>query len=406
MLFSKRVWILIALAFAAKTLVTPLIPGASPDFTSWVQLSQDVSGQIQAGIVPQLGRYGAYTFMGVLLVPFFLAWSALPVAHPAYVVGLLTQPLSIEQYSLIFMMKLPINLCDFFTGLMIAVISRKFNPNVATKAFWLWYLNPYTTLMMEYYGTFDIVPTLILLGASYLGLQRKWVGSGFLLSIGSMLRVFPLFAFPFFSLYAFRQSKRAIAGFLISFVTPIVLVLAGQAAVIGSVTGVIGVLFNLPVNQPWLLIFIGFPLSTFVNLTLFLLVIEVYLVAKFWKSKASIVDAALVATLIPLLSSYHEPYHITWVLPLLTIYFVINSDWAILYALIFVTSFLSTTTFYPSGPTDFTTIYLQPLFGGLFYGVKTVYLLRVNLKSFGWNTATVSASISGIPKAVEPPFVS
>ncbi len=176
MLFSKRVWILIALAFAAKTLVTPLIPGASPDFTSWVQLSQDVSGQIQAGIVPQLGRYGAYTFMGVLLVPFFLAWSALPVAHPAYVVGLLTQPLSIEQYSLIFMMKLPINLCDFFTGLMIAVISRKFNPNVATKAFWLWYLNPYTTLMMEYYGTFDIVPTLILLGASYLGLQRKWVG--------------------------------------------------------------------------------------------------------------------------------------------------------------------------------------------------------------------------------------
>jgi hypothetical protein len=175
--------------------------------------------------------------------------------------------------------------------------------------------------------------------------------------------------------------------------------------VIGSVSGLIGVLFDVPVNEPWLLNFMGFPLSTFVNLTLFLLVIEVYLVATFWKSKASIVDAALVATLIPLVSSYHEPYHITWVLPLLTIYFVINSDWAVLYSLVFVTSFLSTMTFYPSGPTDFTTIYLQPLSGGLFYGVKSVYLLRVNLKSFGWKTETISANLGGISNTVRPSIV-
>jgi len=400
-LFSKRSWILITIAFAIKTLVTTMIPGVSPDFTNWIQLAQDVSDQIQAGMIPQLGRFGAYTFMGVFLVPFFLAWSAFPIAHPAFAAGLLSQPFSIEKYSLIFMMKLPIILCDFFTGLMISMISRKFNSGVAAKAFWIWYLNPYTTFLMEYYGTFDIVPTLILLGASYLGLQRKWVGSGFLLSISSMLRFFPLFAFPFFALYALRQkSKRATADFLVSFFVPIVLILAAQAVVIGSVTGLIGVMFDVPFRQPWLLTFIGFPLSSFVNLTLFLLAIQIYLVARFWKSKAWLVDSALVATLILLLSSYHEPYHFTWVLPLLTIYYVLNSDWALLYALVFVTSFLSTMTFWP---TDLTTAYLQPLLGGLFYGVKSVYLLRVNLKSFGWKRETILANLTGMRQSLRLP---
>ena len=400
-LFSKRSWILITIAFAIKTLVTTMIPGVSPDFTNWIQLAQDVSDQIQAGMIPQLGRFGAYTFMGVFLVPFFLAWSALPIAHPAFAAGLLSQPFSIEKYSLISMMKLPIILCDFFTGIMISIISRKFNSGVAAKAFWIWYLNPYTAFLMEYHGTFDIVPTFLLLGACYLGLQRRWLGSGFLLSISGMMRFFPLFAFPFFALYALRQkSKRATADFLVSFGVPIVLAFAAQAAVIGSVTGLIDVIFDVPFRQPWLLTFIGFPLSSFVNLTLFLLPIQIYLVARFWKSEGWLVDSALVATLILLVSSYHEWYHVTWVLPLLTIYYVVNNDWALLYVLIFITSFL---TFLGYNPTDLTFAYLQPLFAGLFYGVKSVYLLRVNLKSFGWKRETILANLTGMRQSLRLP---
>jgi hypothetical protein len=375
-------------AFAIKTLVTIILPvSAGQDFGNWVNLAQLISIQVHAGMVPQIGRYGAYTFMGLFLVPFFLAWSVLPIAHPACAACFLSSPFSIEKYSLIFMMKLPIVLCDFLTGIMISIISRRFNSAVAAKAFWIWFLNPYTTFLMEFGGTFDIVPTLLFLGACYLGLKRRWFGSGFLLSISGIMRFFPLFAFPFFALYALRQKlKRGIIMLLFSFGLPIVAVISVEVAVIGSFGGFVNVISYVISNQPWLLVFLGFSISSFVNLTPFLLIIQLYIVARYWKSQASLVDSALVAVLVLLVASYHQPYDATWVLPLITIYYVVNSDWTVLYTLLFITAYLYYLGF---GTTDPTLEYLQPLFAGLFYGVKGVYLLRVNLRAFGWKKETV-----------------
>jgi hypothetical protein len=387
-LFSKRSWFLIATALAIKTLATITIPvGTGGDFRNWIHLTQLMSGQIQAGMVPPIGEYGAYTFMGLFLVPFFLAWSALPIAHPACAACLLSPPFSIENYSLIFMLKLPIILCDFFTGIMISIISSRFKSGVAAKAFWIWYLNPYTTFLIELLGTIDIIPTFVLLCACYLGLRRRWFGSGFLLSISSVMRFFPLFAFPFLALYALREkSKRGIIMVLFSFALPILAVISVEGRVIGSFGGLVDVIWSVITNQPWLLVFLGFSLSSFVNLTPFLLIIQIYIVARYWKSQASLVDLVLVGVLVLLVASYHQPYDVTWVLPLITIYYVVNSDWTILYTLLIITSCLYYIGF---NIPDLTLYYLQPLFAGLFYGVKGVYLLRVNVKAFGWKKETV-----------------
>jgi hypothetical protein len=393
-LFSRRSWFLISTAFAIKTLVTIMMPAyISSDFVDWVHLTQLMSSQVQAGMIPQLSGYGAYAFMGLFLVPFFLAWSALPIAHPACAACLLSQSFSVGELSLNFMMKLPIMLCDLFTGIMISIISRKFKSGVAARAFWIWYLNPFTTFLMELNGTIDIIPTFVFLCACYLGLKRRWFWSGFLLFISCIMRFFPIFAFPFLALYALREkSKRGISMFLTSFGLSILAVISVEAAIVGSFGGLVGVISFVLANQPWLLAFLGFSVSSFVNLTPFLVIIQIYFVARYWKANASVVDSALVGVLVLLLASYHQPYDVTWILPLITIYYIVNSDWTLLYTLLFITSFLYYLVF---NATDVTLIYLQPLFAGLFYGVKGVYLLRVNFKAFGWKRETVRKYLVG-----------
>jgi hypothetical protein len=207
------------------------------------------------------------------------------------------------------------------------------------------------------------------------------------------MRFFPIFAFPFFVLYALREkSKRGIIMFLIAFGLPILAVISVESVVIGSFGGLVDAISFVIANQPWLLAFLGFSVSSFVNLTPFLVIIQMYLVARYWKAQASLVDSALVGVLVLLVASYHQPYDVTWVLPLITIYYVVNSDWTILYTLLFITSFLYYLGF---NATDVTLLYLQPLFAGLFYGVKGVYLLRANLKAFGWKRETVRKYLVG-----------
>jgi hypothetical protein len=381
-------------ALVVKTIVTLALPvSPSSDFANWVHLAQVASDQIRNGTIPSVETFGAYTFMGIILVPFFLVWSALSKVPPVFAVALLGQS-SLETYFLVFMMKLPIILGDFLSGIMISLIATRFRSGVPTKGFWIWFLNPYTTYLMEYGGTFDILPTLVFLGALYLGLQRKWFGSGFLLAVASLLRFFPVFAFPFFTLQALKQkSKRGIIMFLFSYGLPILAVISVQVAMNGSLGGFMGVISYVIANQPWLLVFLGFSLSSFVNLTPFLLIIQIYLVVRYWKSQASLVDSALVGVLVLLVASYHQPYDVTWIIPLITIYYLVNSDWTILYTLLIITSYLYYVGF---NTPDLTISYVQPLFAGLFYGVKGVYLIRANVKAFGWKKETVRKYAFGL----------
>jgi hypothetical protein len=61
---------------------------------------------------------------------------------------------------------------------------------------------------------------------------------------------------------------------------------------------------------------------------------------------------------------------------LLTVYYVASDDSTVLFALFFVTAYLYELGY--SAPSSYLLTRLEPLFAGLFVGVKAWYLLKIN----------------------------
>ena len=382
--FSKKTTIAIAAVFLLKTIITVFIlPLHDP---AWIYVASRAWASIQNGVLPSITDMGVYTGMGIFLAPFFAAWSALPIAHPP-LTEVLNAPLTTAGYMLVFLMELPIILFDLFAGLLISSIARTISSRtVAAKAFFVWYLNPYAFYLMEYSGTIDIVPTTIVLVSVLFAMRRKWTAAGLSMSVASLLRLFPIIAFPAFLFYVYRRHlTRAAIRLCVSFTFVMLTAVLVQGLALGSLNAVLDAIINLPSKQPWLSLFSAFPINDYLTYTPIIVAAQIYLIAALWKTHNNSIAYSVLASLLALmLASYHQPYHFMWVMPLLSLYHAINEDSSFLFSTIFVGAFLASLGF---DTTNSTLIIFQPLFAATFYGAKAAYLIRINWQAIRFPSA-------------------
>ena len=398
--FSRRLIALVIITGGLKVLAATLVPLYSPrdwggDFFNWVTGARAVLITLGTGRLPSIADGGIYVGLDILLAPFFWLWTSLPIPHPS-LAEMAAAP-STAEYLLVLIMKTPILLCDLFTGILAALLVRRAtgSDRAAQKAFLAWYLNPYNSFWMYYYGGFDVIPTSVLLLAILFGNSKQWFRSGFCLAIAGLLRLFPFLLLPFFVVYSLRDSYRSSVKLLASFLVPIICAFVSQLYVIGSFDAVMVTIVKIPLTQPWILNYYGFSITPGLSLLApFLLAVQFYLVSRYWKKEFaySLAHFSLAALLVLFAGSHHYPYHFVWVSPLLGAYYALERDGLQLFVLTFIFASFYTLGFYPDEP-----LYsLQPVIAGVFYGFKAVYLVKLNLGAIKSRVRGVcSGSVSG-----------
>ncbi|MGA8903941.1 MAG: hypothetical protein WB661_02910 [Candidatus Bathyarchaeia archaeon] len=382
---SRLTLAVIAVAFLTKILLTVFVVPVGPksDFAHWVGGTAYTFSLLREGSLPAISRTGVYTGMFLLLAPFYALWAALPIAHPP-----LSQAIGSSSetgFLLVFLMKLPVILSDLIAGGLIASIVAFFSSReAALKSFFLWYLNPYAFYLMVVSGTFDIVPTVIVLAAVVFAMKGRWASAGVTLSVASVARLYPVLLFPVFLFYAWRARRRfSVARMALSFAALILVGLLLESVAIGSLNSVINSIIHLPVAEPWLSDFITFEVGPYISLTPIAVVAQIYLVTAYWKrgaQMAGIPNAVLATLMALLLTSYHHSYHFTWVIPLLTAYFALAEQSPTLFIIILASAYFDSLGY---STTNSTITLFQPLFAGIFYGTKAAYLLKINLQGLG-----------------------
>ena len=316
------------------------------DFFNWITGSQLVFNLLSNGKLPSVGTFGVYLGLDMLLTPFYWLWTLLPIQHGP-LAEILTQP-SLAQYSLTYVMTIPIIVCDFFTGLLAFNLVGKLNPSRASKALLAWHLNPFNWYWLYWFTTMDVVPAVIVLLAIQYGMNRKWSRCGLCLSLATILRLYPIFLLPFFAVYALwvegRPATRALVYFASAFVVPIFFGMVLQG--FGSFAALLITILRFPVTQPEVADFLGFRLATFFTFTPFLLVLQLYLLFSRWKKNTALVLLVLAPLLVFFASAIGEGLHLIWVSALLSIYYALDND-LLLFSLTFLSGFLSPITTSP-----------------------------------------------------------
>jgi hypothetical protein len=153
-------------------------------------------------------------------------------------------------------------------------------------------------------------------------------------------------------------------------------------------TGAIATISSIPLKQYWILEFLGGNIANGGQLLLLspiLILIQLYVVLRFWRADSNIVHLACVSFLALLLgaSTYGgSEWHFLWVSPLLSASVALHPRESWIFALTFITAYLS-----PAIPPFSFTVFLQSrqvldnLLAGAFYAMKAAYLIRLNL----WN---------------------
>jgi len=392
----SRRWITIVLAVWAIKLILIPLPPLTSDFLAWIQISQHVLNLISNGKLPSVGAFGVYLGLGMLLTPCYWLWTLLPIQH-ATLAEIVAHP-SLARYSLMYVMKSPIVVSDFFTGMLVFNLVRKASPSKANKAFLSWHLNPYNWYWLYWSTTMDVIPAVIVLLAIQYGINRKWSRCAFCLSWATILRLYPVLLLPFFMVYALWVEGRAltkhVAPFLASFATPLLLIIVFQGYVSGSFEAAVNTFLQFPVTQPELLDFFGFRLSSVFTLTPFLLVLQLYFSFARWKRETILALLILAPLLVFFASGIGFGLHLVWASPLLSICAALDNDW-LLFSLIFISGFLSPITtsrlFIQYFGWDITyqgnqpvIDLLGPCMSGVHYGTKIVYLLKLNLYRLRW----------------------
>jgi Gpi18-like mannosyltransferase len=399
---SRKSIILVTIICGLKvvgTTLVPFSPNVASDFYAWVAGARLVLVSLSQGSMPPLAQTGVYTGLFVILAPFFWLWTILPIPHPS-LVEMAAGP-SIEEYLLVLIMKIPVIVSDLFTGILTALLVRRATQSskTAEKAFLIWYLNPLNAFWMYYSGDIDVIPALVVLFAVLFGNSKQWIRSGLSLAVATLLRLYPLLLLPFFLLYSIRDRPRSPIRFLASFLAPVLLVLLGQSYVIGSFNRVLSAALNIPLSQNWLLAYYGFSIVPgLFQLTPFLLLVQFYLIARYWKeSNYSLLHFSLAPLLVLFSASYTQPYHFMWVSAFLTAYYVMEKDRLQLFVLTFLFASLYVEAFTYQQPLNA----FQPLIAGFFFGTKATYLFKLNFGAMRSQMRRVYVSLH-IPHAVRP----
>ena len=389
MLFlSRRLIAAISVSFLVKLLLTlfafPLGFG-HPDFYNWVHLAANMYSQLVNGVVPSIDSAGVYGVMSLFLTPFYAAWSMLPIVHPSLEQALST-PVFAERAPLVLLMKLPIISFDLITGVAILLIVRNLGSSrLAAAAFFLWYLNPFSFLVMELWGEFDVVATGFMMVAILLAMRERWVYAGLLLGFSTVLRFFPLFVLPFFLLASLRQrNKLSSITLLAGFAVPILSVILTVLLKSGSLLHVLNFISSLATTAPYLAdYFQGIPRGSSVPTGFFSLIVQAYLFLRYWKSSKSLVNGSLAGLLILTTASTPLPYHYVWVIALATASCALGArKFRSLFLLLMICACMSLAIGFNGivDPLNYPPLLaLENLVDGVFWGVKIIYLVELNI---------------------------
>jgi hypothetical protein len=392
---SRKCIVIVLAAWAIKIVLIPL-PPLTGDFSNWIRGSQHVFTLIINGKLPSVGTFGVFLGIYLVLAPFYWLWTLLPIQH-VILAEMVVHP-SLARYSLMYVMKSPIVVSDFFTGLLVYNLVGKANPSKASKAFLSWHLNPYNWYWLYWSTTMDVIPAVIVLLAILYGVNRKWSRCALCLFSATVLRLYPILLLPFFMVYAYWVEGRALtkhlASFLALFATPLLVIIFFQGYVSGSLQAAISIFLQFPVRQPELPDVLGFRLSTFFTLGPFLLLLQLYFAFARWKRETALALLVLAPLLVFFASGTSYGAHLVWASPLLSVYAALDNDW-FLFSLTFISAFLSPIT--TVGPFvqyfGWDTTYqgaqpvidlLGPCMSGVHYGTRMVYLLKLNLDRLRW----------------------
>lgn len=367
------------------------------DFVAWVTSASRVVELVTAGKFPAVSAFGAYLGIDFLLAPFYWLWTILPIEHP---------PLhSIMNYtapaiSLILLMKLPIFISDVLAGIFLTrlVLRLTKSERQSRIGFLTWFGNPYNIYWLYAFGAMDVIPAAIVLFALTFGLGTRWGRTAFVTTIAGFLRLFPFAALPFFFHLTNNRSSRLklLAGFLIPTVSLITLLYATRGGAIGDI-------LLVPVNESWLFEFLGGREHSWTTargdilvLTPLLFLTQLYLVFRFWKPASNLVHLTSVAFLTILIGATTyggSSQHFIWVSPLLSVCVALRSDENWIFALTFLTAYLSPAAF-PFNLPMFADVRLiiDPLLAGGFYAMKATYLIRLNLSNIELSPQTIETT--------------
>jgi hypothetical protein len=400
MLGFSRKWIIALLFVAVVKVLLAVIASPGYDFSNNVYGAESAFTTLREGRLP-FPYGGPYAGLMTFLAPFFALWMILPVAHPA-VSEIITRSYhfvaSPEGWLLIFVMKLPILVFDLLAGILIFFLVRWSTNSTqnAGKAFMVWYLNPYNVYMIEIWGSFDIVPAAVVLLAVICGYKKQWIATGLTLFVATALRLFPILLLPVFVLCSSKEGRQATLKLAFSFLTPLGCAFIYSVYQLGSLEALLAFAMKTAAEQPWLLDFYGIPITSApLQLALFLYPVQLYIMVRSWKAESmSLTNLALAFLLVHFSSALHEPYHFTWVTPLLIAQYGIDQDRPTLLTLLFVSALLSVFGvlgvstiggFFgvPATLSDLntTTRFFEPFFSALFYGMKAVFLIKLNLRA-------------------------
>jgi Gpi18-like mannosyltransferase len=310
--------------------------------------------------------------MSLPLVPFFWLWTILPINHPGLTYANYFSHDSPAFY-LNLLLKVPLFIADVGAGVLIMKLVRMITSSEAKSrsAVLLWFANPFNIFWTNAYGGVDVIPAEIVLLATYFGARKRNFLSGFSLSVGGLLRIFPFLTFPFMVSSLRHRSLRSIVYMLTGFSIPVILALVGLYVSNG---GSLEVVSLVPTWQTWLLDFLGISLTDQnVKSAFVLIALQLLVCTRFWKylTHLHLVTVSILALFISSLAYAGSDRHFMWVSPMLTISVAINARevW------VFIFTFVSAFAVSLASPDR---LLIGPFLVGIFYGAKTLYLLMIN----------------------------
>ena len=362
----------------------PPIPPPAGDIFNWAGVASYALGCISQGHFPSISITGVYGLLGLVLVPFYWAWTMLPIAHPS-METISVHPNSTPAVLLSILMNVPTFLSDLATGILVFKLARQLTQSEQKSrlAFLAWYANPFNIFWINIYGGMDVIPAMIFVLSLYYGTANKWFRCGLSAAIAALLRIFPILVFPF--ILPAIQTKRTrryvylFAGFLSPLSLGLILVYATGGTLI--------TIANILERQPWLLDFLGWNItSVYVKTALALLVIQLFISYSYWKRPIllHLATVSLLAFLLGADAYGGSTHHFLWVCPLLAVSVALTPDELWIFTLTFVTASLAPPIIgLPPIP------FLATLLWGFFFAAKAAYLLKINLENVGFHDQPV-----------------
>lgn len=363
------------------------------DLVNWAGVSNNILESIAAGQYSHISVTGVYSPLGIVLVPFFWVWTKLPIQHPSITWQNYLFSKSGPAFFLNLLMKTPIFLADTGTGILVFRLVKRLTGSVTTSklAFLAWYMNPFNIYWINSFGGMDVIPAFGFLLALAFGIEKRWFRCGVCASIGALLRIFPLFAFPYFFPAVKSKTVSQYVYLIAGFVLPLVL---GLVAIYALGAGSLTSIAATTQKQYWLSDFLGIDITnSYVKLTYVLLAVQLFVVFHYWKNSnlVPLVTVSLLALLTGAQAYGGSTHHFLWVSPLLAISVVLTPNELWIFILTFATASLAPPII-PFPPIPFIDTFLW----GAFFAAKAAYLVKINLENIRlheWITKTQNSDL-------------